>query len=189
MVYPSLDSPDIPNWIIRICERGILSVRRTGQHGEGAVRTGRRPAVTRRVPRLGRTNPLARLHAWFLTIGPSWWTSSVNFKSARSQVITVGKSRWRVDFSLYGVRWGWTGASQIRYDSTISVSPWRVPVTEKGRLARSGWYEEVTSKCRRLGYRGTWHRVPDGKMGIFQKRLADLDAVKAEVSRLAELRI
>lgn len=151
--------------------------------------SARRRATPGRAAGLSKKDPLARLHAWFLTIKPGWWTSAVNFKSARSQVIRVAKGRWRVDFSLYGVRWGWTGTSQVRYESTISVSPWDVPAREKVRLARAGWYDGITGKCRKLGYRGTWHRLPEGRMGIFSKRLRDLDAVKAEVARLGDLRI
>jgi hypothetical protein len=132
----------------------------------------------------GRLAPLAKLHSWFQTIDPEWWTVSVNFKSAQSQLLTVGRGRWRVDFSLYGVRWGWTRDSQIRYESSITLSPWRVPAKERARLARTGWYDEMTSKCRKLGYRGRWHRLPDGRMGIFQRRLRSLADVKAEVARL-----
>jgi hypothetical protein len=153
------------------------------------MRSAPRRAVTRQAPGLGKRNSLAKLHAWFLTIEPTWWTSAVNFKSARSEIIRVGKGKWRVDFSLYGARWGWTGASHVRYESTVSVSPWNVPANERSRLARSGWYEEITRRCRKLGYRGRWHRLPDGRMGIFSKRLRDLQAVKAEVARLADLRI
>lgn len=132
----------------------------------------------------GRRDPLVSLHEWFATIDPRWWTMSVNFQAAKPQSITVGRNRWRVVFTVYGVRWGFTRASRIRYEATISVWPRNVTPQDQARLTRAGWYAKMTAQFRRLGYRGEWHKNPGGKCGLFSKRLHDLDAVQAEVARL-----
>jgi hypothetical protein len=125
---------------------------------------------------------LANLHEWVHTLEPEWWTTSVNFQ--RGPVwVTLRATRWRVQLSFYGTRWGWTRDSHVRYGAHISLSPADSTPQQDRVLKRTGMYADVSRILRRLGYRGEWHNK-GGRFGLFGKKLRDLRSLRREVERL-----
>ena len=125
---------------------------------------------------------LASLHAWVHTLEPEWWTTSVNFQRGPAWV-TIGDTRWRVQLSFYGTRWGWTRNSHVRYSANISLSPADSTPQQDRVLMRTGAYADVSRLLRKLGYRGEWHNK-GGRFGLFSKRLQDLGSLRREVQQL-----
>jgi hypothetical protein len=76
---------------------------------------------------------LAELQAWVHTLEPEWWTVATTFQRG-PEWVTLAGVRWRIQFSFFGTRWGWTRNSRVRYSVNISLSPGR-DLTERQRAA------------------------------------------------------
>jgi len=124
---------------------------------------------------------LADLQAWVHTLEPEWWTVATTFQRG-PEWVTLAGVRWRVQFSFYGTRWGWTRNSHIRYSVSISLSPGG-DLTERQRasLRRAGAYRAVARILGKLGYRGKWHLKQT--FGLFSKNLRSQTGVHQEVER------
>lgn len=124
---------------------------------------------------------LADLQAWVHTLEPEWWTVATTFQRGPEWVSLAGV-RWRVQFSFFGTRWGWTRNSHVRYSVSISLSRGG-DLTERQRtsLRRAGAYRAVAGILGKLGYRGKWHLKQT--LGLFRKDLRSRSAVRQEVER------
>jgi hypothetical protein len=128
---------------------------------------------------------LAQLHSWVHSLEPEWWTTAITFQRG-PQWIRLDDSRWRVQTSFYGTRWGWTRNSLVRYCVSIMLSPGDMTRAQHTALQRAGTYAEVTAVLRKLGYRGGWH-IKGGRFGLFSKYLRSPKALRDEVKRLASV--
>jgi len=133
--------------------------------------------------RVGRRSrrELADLQAWVHTLEPEWWTVATTFQRGPEWVKLAGV-RWRVQFSFYGTRWGWTRNSQIRYSVSVSLSPGGdLKERERISLRRAGVLQAVARILGELGYRGKWHQRQT--FGLFSKDLRTQAGVRREVER------
>jgi hypothetical protein len=110
----------------------------------------------------------------------------VNFR-ARTKWVAIGGVRWRVIYSCYGTRWGWTNRSEIRYMLNVSMSSPRITGKQQKDIRRLDWYREAAARLKTLGYAGQWHRHKDGTFGLFSKRAADFQTLQGEAKRLLDL--
>ena len=125
---------------------------------------------------------LGALYRWVHALEPEWWTAAITFQRG-PEWVRFTNSRWRVQCSFHGARWGWTRNSHIRYSVSIALSP-GAELTSQQRLAlrRAGAYARVANAVGKLGYQGKWHQR--GSFGLFSKDLRSLAAVRQEVGRL-----
>lgn len=137
----------------------------------------------RSAPPIGRRTQreFAELYAWVDSLEPEWWTVAITFQRGPEWIGLRG-TRWRVQLSFFGTRWGWTRNSHIRYSVTISLSAGPgVTTAQRLALRRAGTFARVAKTLARLGYHGNWHP----KHGAhFMKDLRSQAAVREEVARL-----
>src|SRR5262245_31670359 len=143
---------------------------------------------TRSAARSPTQSPLMTLRQWVERPESAWWTVSVNFR-ARTKWIMIAGVRWRVIYSCYGTRWGWTDRSGIRYMLNVSMSAPRITARQRRDLIVRGWYRETAACLKKLGYDGKWHRHKDGPFGLFSKRAIDFQALQVEAKRLLDVGI
>ena len=124
---------------------------------------------------------LAQLYAWVHSLEPEWWTVAITFQRGPEWIRLRG-TRWRVQLSFFGTRWGWTRNSHIRYSVTISLSSGNaVTPLQRAALRKAGTFARVAKTLANLGYHGKWHP----KHGAyFIKDLRSQHAVRHEVKRL-----
>jgi hypothetical protein len=124
---------------------------------------------------------LERLGAWVHRLEPEWWTTAITFQ--RGPVwVSVSGTRWRLQTSFYGARWGWTRNSNVRYGVSLMLSSSDLTRRQLLALRRSKTFAAVTAVFKRLGYRGQWHR--GGPFGLYSKELRSQQALRREVERL-----
>jgi hypothetical protein len=128
---------------------------------------------------------LAQLHSWVHSLEPEWWTTAITFQRGPLW-IRLDDTRWRVQTSFYGTRWGWTRNSHVRYSVNIMLSPGDITRAQHNTLRRAGKYAAVTAALRKLGYKGGWH-TKGGRFGLFSKDLRSPKVLKHEVNRLTSV--
>jgi hypothetical protein len=121
----------------------------------------------------------AALYAWVDSLEPEWWTVAITFQRG-PEWIRLRDTRWRVQLSFFGTRWGWTRNSHIRYSVTISLSSDATP-RQRAALRRAGTLGRVAETLGALGYEGKWHPRHGAH---FMKDLRSQAAVREEVERL-----
>ena len=142
----------------------------------------RRPTVARLRTGERTRRELAALHAWVHELEPTWWTTAITFQRG-PQWVALGNTRWRVQISFFGTRWGWTRNSRVRYSVNIMFSQGDLTPRQDLTLKRAGAYANVEAAMRELGYRGKWHNK-GGRLGLFSKDLRSQAGLKEEVERL-----
>jgi hypothetical protein len=140
-----------------------------------------RPRSTRQGTGSRTRRELADLQAWIHTLEPEWWTVATTFQRG-PEWVTLAGVRWRVQFSFFGTRWGWTRNSHVRYSVNITLSHSDdLTVKERTALRRAGVYRAVARTVGEYGYLGRWHNRQT--FGLFSKDLRTQDGVRQEVER------
>jgi hypothetical protein len=124
---------------------------------------------------------LAKLQAWVHNLEPEWWTVATTFQRG-PEWVTLAGVRFRVQFSFYGTRWGWTRNSHVRYGVSITLSHGStLTARQRVSLRQGGAYRAVARTLGTLGYRGKWHLKQT--FGLFSKNLRSQTGVRREVER------
>jgi hypothetical protein len=138
-----------------------------------------------------KRDQLLQLLSSFKSVAPGWRTAKIGFE--RRQVLAVDRMRWVVNYKIHALRDFPRGPYRPWFRSSITLWPSGQAARDRQgwrpRLREQQWYRRCHRELARHGYHGDWSNSPWGRFGDYWKRLADSDALTAEVWRLDRMQL